>query len=135
MQECFHLFRLWKSNRYYKNNAKLLLQLESKQEAKAKGHPSPDRADAAVLAWANIPYPCEFITGDLSQDENKDKENTKQEALSAEELLQWHYENLHSGYRNRRPFRDNSKELVEPVTQGSVMQRLEHDFKKRLVNN
>jgi hypothetical protein len=27
--------------------------LESKAEARAKGHPSPDRADAVALSWAN----------------------------------------------------------------------------------
>ena len=48
--------------RYYKRsllNSKI--QLEAKKEARAKGHPSPDRADAAVLAWANMPLIDEFI--------------------------------------------------------------------------
>lgn len=48
--------------RYYKRsllNSKI--QLESKKEARAKGHPSPDRADASVLAWANMPLIDEFF--------------------------------------------------------------------------
>lgn len=46
------------ANRFYKLQTvtgKLLL--ESKQEARAKGHSSPDRADATVLAFAHKPYP------------------------------------------------------------------------------
>lgn len=44
------------SNRYYRRQAltdKLIL--ERKEEAKKKGHPSPDRADACVFAWAACP--------------------------------------------------------------------------------
>lgn len=55
------------SNRYYRrqlNTDKIIL--ERKEEAKAKGHPSPDRADACVLAWANCPtieqFQDEFLT-------------------------------------------------------------------------
>jgi hypothetical protein len=46
------------SNRFYRQQAatgKLLL--ESKKEAKAKGHPSPDRADSVILAFARKPNP------------------------------------------------------------------------------
>lgn len=44
------------SSRYYRRQSgsdKIIL--ERKEEAKKKGHPSPDRADACVLAWANCP--------------------------------------------------------------------------------
>lgn len=44
------------ASRYYKQSdltAKIIL--ESKREAKAHGHHSPDRADATILAWANTP--------------------------------------------------------------------------------
>lgn len=43
------------ANRYYRATGQGKIVLESKREAKAAGHPSPDRADAAVLAnvqWA-----------------------------------------------------------------------------------
>ena len=44
------------SNRYYKRPDSNQYILESKQTAKAHGHPSPDRADAAVLAWTAFPF-------------------------------------------------------------------------------
>ena len=47
------------TSRYYRINSLNKLILESKVEAKAKGHPSPDRADASVLAWAGLIYPLE----------------------------------------------------------------------------
>lgn len=40
------------SNVQYKITSQGKIQLESKEESKRKGQPSPDRADAAVLAWA-----------------------------------------------------------------------------------
>lgn len=44
------------ASRYYKRSDKTgNIVLESKREAKAAGHSSPDRADAAVLAWADTP--------------------------------------------------------------------------------
>jgi len=43
-------------SRYYKqSNTNKRLILESKREAKANGHGSPDRADATVLAFADVP--------------------------------------------------------------------------------
>jgi phage terminase large subunit len=54
-------------NRYYKiqdSSGKVIL--ESKQKAKAEGHPSPDRADAVVLAWSPYTYPNADITGALA---------------------------------------------------------------------
>jgi hypothetical protein len=45
------------SNRYYKQPYNNKLQLESKPEAKLNGHPSPDRADACILAWTNYTFP------------------------------------------------------------------------------
>lgn len=46
------------TNRYYKRQESSgRIILESKEQAKANGHPSPDRADAAVLAWADFNYP------------------------------------------------------------------------------
>lgn len=39
------------------------IRLESKAEARKQGHPSPDRADATVLAWANRVYPIAEISG------------------------------------------------------------------------
>jgi len=44
------------SNRYYETKDKSKLFLESKVKARANGHPSPDRSDAVVLAFADKPY-------------------------------------------------------------------------------
>lgn len=41
------------SSRYYKQTDQNKLQLESKLQARSKGHPSPDRADSLVLAFSN----------------------------------------------------------------------------------
>lgn len=49
------------SNRYYRLNNNSKIMLEPKAEAKLKGHPSPDRADAAVLAWADRVFEDELI--------------------------------------------------------------------------
>lgn len=44
------------ANRYYRRQSSTdRIILERKEEAKKKGHPSPDRADAMMLAWANCP--------------------------------------------------------------------------------
>jgi hypothetical protein len=45
------------ANRYYVQASKSKIKLESKKEAKANGHPSPDRADATVLAFTDIQAP------------------------------------------------------------------------------
>lgn len=58
------------SNRYYRLNLKSKIMLEPKAEAKLKGHPSPDRADAAVLAWADRLFEEELI---------KERKNIKKE--------------------------------------------------------
>lgn len=48
------------STRYYKQTETNKLQLESKLQARSKGHPSPDRADALVLAFSG--YRSKFTT-------------------------------------------------------------------------
>lgn len=50
------------TNRYYViSDGTGKLRLESKQKAKLNGHPSPDRADAVILAWARLIYPINEI--------------------------------------------------------------------------
>lgn len=41
------------STRYYKQTDTNKIQLESKLQARSKGHPSPDRADAVILTFSN----------------------------------------------------------------------------------
>jgi hypothetical protein len=42
------------ANRFFNRKDNEKIKLERKEEAKKKGHPSPDRADACILAWT--PY-------------------------------------------------------------------------------
>lgn len=60
-------------NRYYKiNDRSGQILLESKQQARAKGHPSPDRADARVLAFAGRNHET-FITDLVEETKPKEK--------------------------------------------------------------
>lgn len=71
------------SNRYYKqqeSSGKLLL--ESKKEARLKGHVSPDRADACVLAFATKPNPyLGTLLSDASVKSQVDKPKLTQEDI------------------------------------------------------
>lgn len=54
------------SSRYYKiQPVTNKIILESKEEARRKGHPSPDRADARVLAWGRYIFPFDYLTEHL----------------------------------------------------------------------
>lgn len=67
--------------RYYKRSLQTSkIQLESKQEARAKGHESPDRADAAVYAWAGAPDIDEFFNDHLGK-ASKDAEAAKKSKI------------------------------------------------------
>lgn len=69
------------SNRYFKiqdSSGKVIL--ESKAKAKAEGHPSPDRADAVILAWSPLVYPIAEISGGVESVVNGPK--------TPEELIQ-----------------------------------------------
>lgn len=57
------------TNRYYKRQVggdKIIL--ERKEEARKKGHPSPDRADAVMIAWADCPTIEEFLETNVAKD-------------------------------------------------------------------
>jgi len=57
------------SSRYYTQNKRTQkIQLEAKAEAKAKGHHSPDRADAVVLAFAKVPITYFAKVGSVSKE-------------------------------------------------------------------
>lgn len=55
------------STRYYKQTDTNKIALESKIQARAKGHPSPDRAEAVVLAFSN--YKTKLGDEPLKEDE------------------------------------------------------------------
>jgi len=64
------------SNRYYRRHTgtdKIIL--ERKEEARKKGHPSPDRADACVFAWAACPtieqFQDEYLSKPLNNNTSK----------------------------------------------------------------
>lgn len=51
------------SNRYYRRHVQSdRLIVEPKPEAKAKGHPSPDRADAAIMALCRLQMPTDGVS-------------------------------------------------------------------------
>jgi len=80
------------SNRYYRHQSltnKIIL--EKKEEARGKGHPSPDRADGAVLAWANID-----IDGIINNRLEVPKAAPKVPRYTAQELEDIYYEDSYS---------------------------------------
>jgi len=59
------------TNRYYTKKLGFKTYLESKDEARAKGHPSPNRADAIILAFSQKPYDWMRSNGEYATPENK----------------------------------------------------------------
>lgn len=113
------------TNRYYKNSAKLLLQLESKDQAKAHGHPSPDRADACVLAWHRFQFPCGFISGEGGAAENgKDNLTSNQKKLvTQEEFRELYRKEIFKQLRNTDEDSLESNIIDRPITQEDIMDR------------
>jgi hypothetical protein len=80
------------SNRYYRHQALTnRIVLEKKEEAKAKGHPSPDRADAAVLAWAIMD-----VDGIITNKIEEKPAAPKVPRYTAQELEDIYYEDSYS---------------------------------------
>lgn len=63
-------------NRYYKYNTKNQVILESKPQAKAKGHPSPDRADSLALCFLNYVTPKQVLDRKSRQKEIDDEQDS-----------------------------------------------------------
>ncbi|MFI6296844.1 hypothetical protein ACIBEJ_35005 [Nonomuraea sp. NPDC050790] len=53
----------------YKYTARGQVLIESKDDMKKRGLPSPDRADSVMLAYAHVPPPDEIIDGDTIDDD------------------------------------------------------------------
>lgn len=68
------------TRKYKKTATSGRIFLESKKEAKAHGHPSPDRADALILALTGIAY------SDLMEEK---KEEAKRERITPEQVADW----------------------------------------------
>ena len=111
-------------SRYYKTsllNSKI--QLESKAEARAKGHPSPDRADATVFAWAG----CQTIDEFLVDYVNEKKLDTTQYGQrvnidNLEEVVDaWAYgeKNFFSPKKSFKPAVNNSLDALDKYLKGT----------------
>lgn len=75
--------------RYYKRSLQTSkIQLESKKEARAKGHCSPDRADATVFAWAACPDIDEFITNHITAEKDQEIKSKVGLVIKSEEMEQ-----------------------------------------------
>jgi len=73
-------------NRYYRRQLTTgRLLLESKKEARAKGHGSPDRADAVILAFSRKPSP--YVAGMLDDSALEKLSKRKTAALSTNEMI------------------------------------------------
>lgn len=73
-------------NRYFKLQIKIIL--ERKAEARKNGHPSPDRADAACLAWAAYPFDDSDLVQGTAPKDDSEKPIKKVTALELERFLQ-----------------------------------------------
>jgi len=71
------------SNRYYRQSSTGKILLESKRDAKAHGHPSPDRADATVLAFTGLSAPLYSLVSGKEEKQIKSAAN-----LTAAELIE-----------------------------------------------
>lgn len=108
------------STRFYKRqNVSGKLILESKEEARKHGHPSPDRADAMVLAW----YPYYF---DLTkvQELVEVKKDNRYTVIPADEIVEWYNNRV---FDNRGKSRDNSNikdgRYIKPILSEYERQR------------
>lgn len=110
--------------RYYKRSLQTSkIQLESKQEARAKGHPSPDRADAAIFAWADSPDIDEFFDKHLN-DGVKQAEEAKKSKLGLRiphGQLEEYLDNL--AYGEKDFFNNNTNK--QPVRINNSLARLD----------
>lgn len=111
------------SSRYYKiQPVTNKIILESKEEARRKGHPSPDRADARVLAWGRYIYPFDYLTENLIPGQAK--------ALTT--LQTGQYNNLLSLEKALRDKQLNRGERIVKEPEGLVTQS---DIAERLVSS
>lgn len=83
------------SNRYYTiQQASNKIILESKEKARKQGHPSPDRADAVILAWAPYVYPVPELNGPATASKPK-------RGLTVDELFVKYEESLDKEYQEQ----------------------------------
>lgn len=108
------------TNRYYRIQPQSgKLQIEPKPEAKKKGHPSPDRADAVVLAWSRYFFPCEDI---IYADKPKPREGVGDIHKLAEILLESHHQRILS------PLKETSSGVSPNVDGGRLVKPVNGTF-------
>lgn len=120
------------SSRFYKQQATQgRIALESKAEAKANGRPSPDRADAYILAFTGL------SVGDFLGEGNEHKEQKdltpKQKLIrdgvklrSLEEIENWHQEDRYKKYQTEiseggqgKPIKGSIRSYVNQTLKGA----------------
>ena len=117
-------------NRYYKQteaNGKLML--ESKKEARAKGHPSPDRADALILAFSfyNV---VDFMESADSVEDVRKRQATK--GMTAADFARYYEDNV----QYKRPLNNSSTEHATRVpANGGVIPTVRGLVRKKLKAN
>lgn len=87
------------TNRYYKiqdGTGKLIL--ESKQTARKNGHPSPDRADAVILAWSSLMFPVIEMSGGTSVTTT---DNIQGSVMSNEQIINAYNLERHNKFRSQ----------------------------------
>lgn len=106
------------TNRYYRRQAgtdKIIL--ERKEEAKKKGHPSPDRADAAMFAWATMPNIEEFLDSYIEKSNTNTRTRygkivEERELFAYEDILQASEENFFSSNNKKHTLVNGSMDCL-----------------------
>lgn len=108
--------------RYFKFTTDNQSHLEPKPQARAKGHPSPDRADALALCFLNYKTPRIASVKDKEKKARQDYEDSKLIKLplirsfveaSGKEMKN----NIAYNYSNRESFDDNKSDLLKEIKQ------------------
>ncbi len=117
--------------RYYKQQSTQgRIALESKPDAKANGRPSPDRADAFILAFTGL-----SVSDFMGEDKVNTDEPVKQKRMNGEQLEQWHDDTIVYKQYEEREQRHN-RVSRGPMTVGRLMnskhnRRTTYQYEKR----
>lgn len=119
------------SNRYYKLQPSTeKIMLESKDEARRKGHASPDRADACILAWTGLAYP-------LENDPAGKVVSGNGIGMSEDELILAVRKQAFEGFVNQLNKVDEGLSYDKNITQRDLVEKMHekrHSWRKYLLN-
>lgn len=119
------------SNRFYNQNGpqgKILL--EDKRKAKLKGHPSPDRADATVLAMTGVKAPYFTLLGN-EQAEESFEDKIRKHSLTQDELIALMDQEKYSVFKGQEQWNggdSNRRVKVQPNANLSMLAMIDHHF-------